>query len=534
MKLYNTLTRTVEPLKPLAPPAVGMYVCGPTVYDDPHIGHARSAYIFDVLHRYLEFRGFTVKFVRNVTDVDDKIIEKARQELGHGAGGAPAPTVAIGGSGGHGVEELREKCREVAERYLGSYHKVLDRLGILPPDIEPRATQHVIPDSKNVEATNKIDASMTGFIGQLITKNMAYSAGGDVYFPVRKFSEYGKLSNRSLDELKSGARVEPGEHKEDPLDFALWKTAKPNEPAWNSPWGPGRPGWHIECSVMSTAYLGDTFDIHGGGVDLVFPHHENEIAQAQALGKPFAKYWIHNGLLTVNGEKMSKSLGNFITVEQALKECHDQPDVLKVLLLNAHYRSPIDYAPDQVQAAYARWFGLKLLLEYADNERAKWANEWSKRFDSNAIERYGKQAVQEVRDQFSSAMDEDLNTPQALACLDRLVELANGWRREKDLLQEATENSPVPRMRSKTENVSLSLGIIDAAEMLLELGGVLGLFSRYQPLILTQEQQALLAQREEARKAKNFEIADRVRNQFDAMGLAIEDAKTGPVVRRKR
>ncbi|MBI3011917.1 MAG: cysteine--tRNA ligase, partial [Candidatus Omnitrophica bacterium] len=303
MKLYNTFTRTLQDFEPLQPPTVTMYVCGPTVYDDPHIGHVRSAFTFDLLRRYLEHRGFRVRFVRNVTDVDDKIIEKARQEVVR----SPKSEVR---------SDLNAVCGEVAERYLKSYHETMERLGLGAPTEEPRATAHVVPE-------------MTDFISKLLIAGVAYETKtGDVYFSVRKFSGYGKLSNRTLDELKAGARIEPGEGKQDPLDFALWKAAKPGEPAWESPWGKGRPGWHIECSAMSTKYLGDAFDIHGGGLDLVFPHHENEIAQAQAAGKPFATYWVHNGLLTVNGGKMSKSLGNFVTVEEALKACGDEPDVL--------------------------------------------------------------------------------------------------------------------------------------------------------------------------------------------------------------
>ncbi|HBH96765.1 MAG TPA: cysteine--tRNA ligase, partial [Candidatus Omnitrophica bacterium] len=281
LHLYNTLTRRVQEFSPLAPPTVTMYVCGPTVYDDPHIGHARSAFVFEVLRRYLTFKGYAVTFVRNVTDVDDKIIEKARQELQ--IQDARLKT-----------QDLKAKCAEVAERYLKSYHEAMDRLGLQRPDLEPKATEHVTPD-------------MTDFISKLLISGVAYEAQGDVYCAVRKCEGYGRLSGRSVDELQSGARVEPGERKQDPLDFALWKAAKPGEPSWKSPWGEGRPGWHIECSTMSTKYLGDTFDLHGGGVDLVFPHHENEIAQAQAAGKPFARGWVHNGLLTVNGEKMSKS-----------------------------------------------------------------------------------------------------------------------------------------------------------------------------------------------------------------------------------
>ena len=333
--LYNTLTRRVEVFEPLDPDKkrVGLYVCGPTVYDDPHLGHARSAFVFDVLRRHLSHRGYEVTFVRNVTDVDDKIIQKA--------------------------QTTGQSSDAVARQYLASYHAMLTRLGILPPTHEPCATQHI--------------DQMIELISKLCIDGAAYEAAPtgavdkDVYFAVRHFKAYGQLSNRTIDELQVGARVEPGEHKRDPLDFALWKAAKPGEPFWKSPWGNGRPGWHIECSAMSTKYLGDQFDIHGGGVDLVFPHHENEIAQAQAAGKPFATYWLHNGLLTINGQKMSKSLGNFVTVDAAIDACHGHADALKVFFLSSHYRSPVDYTASNITAAYNRWWHLARLLEDAQD-----------------------------------------------------------------------------------------------------------------------------------------------------------------------
>ena len=399
LRLYNTLTRTLEEFHPLKPPTGPMYVCGPTVYDVPHIGHARSAYVFDVLRRYLAFKGYEVKFVRNVTDVDDKIIEKARQELAH--------------STQHTARtDLKAKCREIAERYLKSYHEAMDRLGIARPDVEPRATERVVPD-------------MTDSIAKLLMQGAAYEAGGDVYFSVRKFEGYGRLSNRSIDELQSGDRIEPGDPpgprgasvgagKQDPLDFALWKAAKPDEPSWSSPWGPGRPGWHIECSAMSRKELGDAFDIHGGGVDLVFPHHENEIAQAQAAGKPFARGWVHNGLLTVNGEKMSKSLGNFITVEQALKDW-PHPDYVKLFFLKTHYRSPIDFSQEKMREAKHNWEEFSRFFQHYYQRKA----------DTVSGGRAAAEAGEGLTS-FEAAMDDDLNTPKALAAL---FELVNGGHR---------------------------------------------------------------------------------------------------------
>jgi len=499
--LYNTLTKTVEPFQPLDPPNVTMYVCGPTVYDVPHIGHARSAYIFDVLYRYLQHRKHKVRFVRNVTDVDDKIIERARQELGAG--------------------DLKAKCREVTERYLKSYHDALDQLGLHHPDWEPKATEHVIPDPTNVEATRKIDASMTGFIAQLMTKNMAYPAGGDVYFSVRKFPAYGKLSNRSLDELQAGARVEPGEHKEDPLDFALWKAAKPDEPSWNSPWGPGRPGWHIECSVMSTALLGDAFDIHGGGLDLVFPHHENEIAQAQALDKPFAKYWVHHGLLTVNGEKMSKSLGNYITVDQALKDCgqHSASDILKLFFLSAHYRSPINYMLASVAASKQRYDNYRNLIDLAKNPVVR-----------TGVKEYVTPIakVEDLKRTFFSALDDDLNTPQALSALDGMRSL--GWQLWDEVLHGVEESKGV---------------FLSVVAVLKEHGELLGLFKKLEKTDLSKQiddvvetsveaqVNALVSAREEDRRQKNFSAADRRRQKINDLGYTVEDTPQGPIVRKQ-
>lgn len=517
LRLYNTLSRSIEDFKPLEPKKVSMYVCGPTVYDVPHIGHARSAYFFDVLRRYLQFKGYEVRFVRNVTDVDDKIIDRARQELG-------------AGGGGRGAGELQVKCKQVSERYLKAYHEALDRLGIQRPDREPKATEHVVPDSLNVEATKKIDASMTGFISQLITHNVAYPAGGDVYFSVRKFPDYGKLSGRLLDELKAGARIEPGEHKEDPLDFALWKAAKPDEPSWNSPWGPGRPGWHIECSAMSTAYLGDAFDIHGGGVDLVFPHHENEIAQAQAINKPFAKYWVHHGLLTVNGEKMSKSLGNYVTVEQV---CSWPIDIyiLKMFFLGTHYRSPMDYTTENLRAAGARYDGLWAFIRTAQFFDRIFRQEMS---GSQEIE-FVSEPINKLKQAFEDAMDDDLNTPKALAVLDDLASLGYQWIEQcKDRVGPSEKISPHQQAPLQTdaeeiEIEKLRLQFMLAADTIEEKGEILGL--SFPDVILKPEERAMVEEREEARKRKDFQRADQIRKKLAEAGLLIEDTEKGPIVR---
>ena len=313
IRIFSTLSGVKEPLEPLHPPAVGMYVCGPTVYDMSHVGHARVYVAFDVVARQLRRRGYRLTYVRNYTDVDDKIIKRAA--------------------------ELGEQPQDVSERFIREYQKDRAALGVRPADVEPKVTQHV--------------PEIVALIEKLVARGLAYPAAGDVYYAVRRFPDYGKLARRNLDDLKAGARVEPGEQKRDPLDFALWKGAKPGEPAWPSPWGPGRPGWHIECSAMSEKYLGESFDIHAGGKDLVFPHHENEIAQSEgASGKPFAKIWMHNGFVTLDQEKMSKSLGNFFTIRDVTAKF--EPEALRLFLLSTHYRSPINFSDQALAAALAR------------------------------------------------------------------------------------------------------------------------------------------------------------------------------------
>ncbi len=398
IRIYDTLTRQLQELPlPTQQPELKMYVCGPTVYDDPHIGHARSAYVFDVIRRYLEYRGYKVMFVRNVTDVDDKIIQKANQ--------------------------TGQTTEQVAGHYLETYHAAMSQLGILPPTKEPKATEHI--------------PQMQQLIKALVRKGSAYgAANGDVYFAVRAFNGYGKLSNRSVDELESGARVESGEEKRDPLDFALWKAAKPGEPQWSDQAPneqpalvPGRPGWHIECSAMSMQYLGETFDIHSGGVDLVFPHHENEVAQSQAFtGKSdsFAKFWIHNGLLTINGQKMSKSLGNFITVAKALEEAGGEEAVLKFFFLGALYRSPIDYSQSRLEE-------IKTHLGRFRSFEGGLA--WERKHHPPPPNGHGSESVRlmvlawlsEMKENFQREMDSDFNTPEALGVLDELVRQGNRW-----------------------------------------------------------------------------------------------------------
>jgi cysteinyl-tRNA synthetase len=456
MKVFNTLSGKKEEFQPQGE-VVTMYVCGVTPYDDAHLGHAMSYIIFDVIRRYLKYRGYRVKFVQNVTDIDDKIIDRANQ---------------------HGVS-----TRELAEKFTASYVEDMKSLNIEPPDENPYATD-VIPD-------------MIEVIQGLIDKGYAYPAGGSVYFRVRKVTDYGKLSHRSLDAMRSGAACEIGGEKEDPMDFVLWKAAKPDEPSWDSPWGKGRPGWHIECSTMSLKYLGQTIDIHGGGQDLIFPHHENEIAQSESFtGKPFARYWLHNGLVQLGEEKMSKSLGNLITIKEALKKC--SADALRIFVLNSHYRSPLTYTEEALEAAERGADRLRNVMSAGNNGKAS-----------------GKALNAEpYRTRFIKAMDDDFNTAQALAALFDLA-------REINRADEAGQNAQ------------------QARETLQELGGVLGLTFKQpeeEPLDAELQEQVnkLITERTAARKEKNWQLADEIRNKLDKLGITLEDKPQGTVWKRKR
>jgi cysteinyl-tRNA synthetase len=467
MKIYNSLTRAKEEFVPIKKGRVGIYVCGPTVYDEPHIGHARSAYIFDVIRRYLEYRGYGVRFVRNVTDVDDKIIEKAKKERGEQG--------ALGG--------VAEAAREIAKKYLGAYHDDMALLGIAKPDREPKATEYI--------------PKMVKFIELLVVRGAAYEAGGDVYFDIKKARSYGKLSNQDLEKMEAGARVSPGENKRDPLDFALWKKAKEHEPSWKSPWGAGRPGWHIECSVMSSDILGDEFDIHGGGIDLIFPHHENEIAQSERAGKRFAKYWMHNGLLTINGEKMAKSLGNFITIKDFLAKYRDA-DFLKLLFLNAHYRHPVDYSDAKITEMKAQKERFVILFDKLKRRKAQ------------ASARGAGNGLGEFKARFEESMGDDFNTPLALAALFDLVTYAN-----KNI--ETADLAAVKRM-------------------LAGLAGVFGLdFSKVESGQEFDDKAVSKAikERDAARKAKDFRKSDDIRKALAENGVILEDTRDGTVWRRK-
>ena len=455
---------------------IGMYVCGPTVYDEPHIGHARSAYIFDMITAYLKFRGFKITLVRNITDIDDKIISKARQEIESSS--LPMEDA-----------NLAEKVKAVAEKYLVRYHEDMDLLGLKRPDIEPKATETI--------------KDMVKFIKDLIDKEYAYEVSGNVYFNVRKFSRYGELSGQSLDEMEEGVRVALDKNKKDPLDFALWKASKENEPFWPSPWGKGRPGWHLECSVMSTKFLKNKFLIHGGGLDLVFPHHENEIAQSVAAGKKTAKYWIHNGLLTIDGQKMSKSLGNFISVEDFLSK-HKDSDILKLFFLYSHYRHPVDYTDEKIEEMKRAKERITIFSKKVDD------------MDKTAKKTKPKHIVmteaEKIEDEFVSSMDDDFNTPEALAAIFKLVGLGNVCIANKDI-------SSAKKIR----------------ETLIEFYNILGLSLKHDELEsnLKERVESLIEKRNAARREKNFKTADEIRESLLKEKVVLEDTPKGTVWRKR-
>ncbi|RNB78930.1 cysteine--tRNA ligase [Brevibacillus nitrificans] len=466
IQLTNTLTRRKEPFVTIEPGKVKMYVCGPTVYNYIHIGNSRPAIVFDTLRRYLKYRGYEVTFVQNITDVDDKLIRVANEE---------GTTV-----------------KEVADRFTDAFNEDLRSLNVLPPDIQPRVMQ-TIPE-------------IITFVEGLIEKGFAYESEGDVYFRTGRFREYGKLSHQPLDDLQAGARVEINEKKEHPLDFALWKAAKPGEVAWSSPWGEGRPGWHIECSAMALKFLGEEIDIHAGGTDLVFPHHENEIAQSECFtGKVFARYWLHNGMLNINNEKMSKSLGNFLLARDLVQKFGGQ--LIRFFMLLGHYRNPINFSDD--------------LLEQASNglERIKTAyNNLSYRLDLARDEEPNGQAeeqariIGELRERFITEMDDDLNTANAITVLFDVVKEANLYMRQENV--------------GKTE-------IQAYKDLLVELTGVLGLILEQEEDLLDSEIDALIEERTEARRARNFARSDEIRDLLAAKGIVLEDTPQGVRWRRK-
>ena len=455
MKVYNTLTRKKEELVPITPGEIKMYACGPTVYNYIHIGNARPLCIFDILRRYLEYRGYNVKFVQNFTDIDDKIIRRANEE--------------------------HVDFSEISERYIKEFWTDADGLNVRHATINPKATE-------NIDAIIQI-------ISTLIEKGYAYEAQGDVYFSTEKFKDYGKLSHQPLEDLEAGARIMVGE----PMDFAVWKAAKPGEPAWDSPWGKGRPGWHIECSAMNWRYLGDTIDIHCGGQDLIFPHHENEIAQSECFtGKPFAHYWMHNGYINVDNVKMSKSLGNFFTVRDVAEKYGYEP--IRYLLISAQYRSPINYSTDIIEQCIAALNRLYTCRDSLDFE-LKNAVDAEHDGDKAIIDGFNK-----YREQFIAAMDDDLNTADAIASIFELVRDIN------------------TNVVGKTPSKALVEGAI---AMFDELTGVLGLVYNRKTETLDSDVEALIEARTNARKEKNWAEADRIRDQLKEMGIVLEDTAQG-------
>ena len=464
MQIFNTMTRKKEEFVPVHEGKVGIYACGPTVYNYFHIGNARPFIIFDTLRRFLKHMGYDVTFVQNFTDIDDKMIRRANEE--------------------HTTVDA------IAEKYIGEYFKDAEALGVMKADVHPRATKHI--------------GEIIALIKKLENKGLAYEVNGDVYFDTQAYrSSYGKLSGQNLDDLESGARVSVDEVKEDPLDFALWKAQKPGEPAWESPWGMGRPGWHIECSAMSTTYLGETFDIHGGGKDLLFPHHENEIAQTSgATGKPYVRYWMHNGFINIDNEKMSKSKGNFFTVRDISREF--DLEAVRLFMLSAHYRSPINFSRDLIEAAAS---SLERLYNARDQLQFLLTSAQDRTPDEG--ERAFMDECLRSEEKFIAAMDDDLNTADALAALFELVRAVY----------------KLPQGGVSREAVQLGMDKMKA------ICGVLGLLMKEEGAI-PAEVQALVDERAEARKNKDWKRSDELRDQIKALGYILEDTKAGQKVRK--
>lgn len=456
MKIYNTLTRQKEEFVPMDKNEVKMYSCGPTVYDYFHIGNARPFIIFDIMRRYLEYSGYKVKFVQNFTDVDDKMIKRANAE---------------------GIT-----VKELGERFINEYFEDARALGIREASVHPKATE-------NIDAIIEI-------IKKLEEKGYAYNVDGNVYFSTKKFREYGKLSKQPLEDLEAGARIDVNEAKQDVMDFALWKKQKEGEPAWESPWGMGRPGWHIECSAMANKYLGETIDLHSGGQDLIFPHHENEVAQSEcANGKPFANYWMHNGYININNQKMSKSLGNFFTVRDIRKQYDSE--VIRFFMLSAHYRNPINFADtlmEQAKSAVERVYTCIENLEFMlDNAPA------------NELENGFEEKINALRQKFIDAMDDDLNTADAIAAIFDIVYMAN---------------TEINAQTSKTA-IEKTLGLIK------ELGAVLGIFVKETKKSIDAEVEELIAERTKARAEKNWARADEIRDKLNEMNIVLKDTPNG-------
>ena len=489
IRVYNTLTRAKEEFTPREPGKVAMYVCGPTVYNHIHIGNARTFLSFDVIRRYLEYRGFDVRFVQNITDVDDKIINRANEE-------------------GRSTEE-------VAKEYTESFQSAMDILGVNPPTVQPKATE-TIPE-------------MIGMVERLLERGHAYETDGDVYFSVRSFPGYGKLSGRNIEDMRSGARVEVNEKKRDPLDFALWKAAKPGEPHWSSPWGEGRPGWHLECSVMSERELGVTFDIHGGASDLVFPHHENELAQSEAAtGQPFVTYWLHGGLLQVDQEKMSKSLGNFMLLKDVAAK-YPTP-VIRLMMLQTHYRSPLDFSVERLEEASAAYDRLTTpvcsICEYVSSD-SRWCAA-----EASADDRSGLlQVIESAEEKFVSEMDDDFNTAGALGAVFELVRATNKFLGDFGTGSHG-ENAPLLKQASDAvvkllDVLGIEIDLQVCAAYPAEVIDLAAQLAGYSGSDTDEAVQALLAARSVARSERNWSAADAVRDGLHHLGFTVEDTPQG-------
>ncbi|AQW25250.1 cysteine--tRNA ligase [Clostridium perfringens] len=459
MKVYNTLNKKKEEFIPLTPGEVKMYVCGPTVYNFFHIGNGRTFIVFDTIRRYFEYRGFKVDFVQNFTDIDDKMIKKANEE---------GTTV-----------------KKIGDTYIKEYYQDADALNIERATVNPRATEFI--------------GEIIKFVKGLVDKGYAYEVDGDVYFSTKKFQGYGKLSGQNIEDLQSGARISVDERKKDPMDFAIWKAQKPGEPAWNSPWGMGRPGWHIECSCMAKKLLGETIDIHAGGSDLKFPHHENEIAQSEALtGEPFARYWLHSAFVNVNNEKMSKSLNNFFTAREIL-ERYDA-DVIRFLMLSAHYRQQLNFSEDLLESAKASVERIYNAIGNLENLIDEVSRE-----EMNEEEKAYLESLNKYKEKYIEKMDDDFNTADAITAI-------------FDLIKDTNTNITIDSSKELAQK---------ALELIRELGAPLGMFQKSTKGNLEEEIEALIAKRQQARKDRDFALADKIRDELKDRGIVLEDTPQG-------
>lgn len=485
IELFNTKTMKKEKFDTIESGVVKMYVCGITAYDFSHIGHARSQVVFDVIQRFFKYRcGFKVIYVRNYTDIDDKIINKAKSE--------------------------NTKFSEISERYIKEFETDMETLGIETPTYTPRATEYI--------------SDMIEMVNVLIEKGFAYEVDGDVYFEVEKFKDYGKLSNKPLDELLSGARVDIDERKKSPLDFALWKKRRYEyEPYWESPWGEGRPGWHLECSVMSSKLLGASFDIHGGGLDLVFPHHENEIAQSEAYsGKPFVKYWLHNGFVNINKEKMSKSQGNVLNIRELTSRYH--PESLKLFILSHHYRSPMDFSYEKLEESEITLRRMYLSIK-------NWNEKISIASDNGKINANIKEQLDQIENSFDASMADDFNTAQALACLHEYLRIVNKFFQEKAKHFNADDASTIKYSKERLLAMAKVLGILQQ-EPKLFFNNAMEMLLKDKCITMTEIEQ-LIAERNTARLEKNYDKADSIRRKIVELGIELEDTPNGTYYRVK-